>query len=1156
MTLNTLRAPVVRIVAAVGFLLLATQALAFGNWENGDAVYHSVCTNCHNADPTMSSGGGAYPPPAGSSVTHLQTEINANMGSPYTTPYKTASNATINTTVSDVAAYLNNLSYPTSTANSAGFDFGSLATNATSTMSFRITNTGRGPLTVTSVTISDNTNFSVNGSNCTSAAIPATGTNYCTILVTFRPQSAATFTGRSVTVNHNALGGSTVVGNFRGVGTTPSPSFSRSPSTLTFSSRLGQTDGGTVTISNLAGASANLVITSLTFSRSEFTRSGTCVIGGSGLAAGGSCTVNITYTPSALGAQNATLTIGHNDTGSPANVTLNATGTQSLISPTAASLPFSNVQQGNARLLTQSVTNTGTTTLNFTSPLPSSPAALSGANASDFSVSGCASPVFAGLSCTLNITFTPSGLGARAATLTVNSDATNGPLVVSLTGNGVVLPEPTVTSPASDFPDTVINQVSAQTRTITVNNPRMNAIVYSVAAIPDFAIAAESCPTRNVPGGGACTLTISFRPLIGAGEGRRTGSYAFTFTGTGGNPAPDPGSASVAGNALLPLQQSAPSINAAAVVGSPTTSSVVLTNRASTSITLGTLVYSGAAAGDYSLAATNGCTAGLVLAPSTNCTLVTRFNPATAGTRNATLTITHNAAASPQTVQLLGTATPAPQGRIELSAAAFAFADTQLASTSALTVTAHNGGDLALNFSAFTIAGAHAGDFSRAGTCAVGIALPINADCTVVVTFGPTALGTRAAMLSIASDASNGTAVLALTGVGVPIPAPQVSLTPATVDFGTQTIGGLYPSRRVRLVNSGTADLAVASIAVSGAGFANASAAACPAVLVPAAACDIDIAFAPSAAAAFTGTVTVTSNAAGSPHGTALSGAGSAAAIPVVTYVPMVSTLDFGSVSAGSLSAIQTVTIQNQGPGGVTLTVLNAIGPDAASFSVVGGTCSLASPLFEGASCTVDIRFAPGSAGSKTASVQVASTGSFPPVLTLTGVGLAGPNPSFAVSETALAFSQTRVGSESLPATVRLTSSGSGVVTVTAMTVTGPYAVASTTCPALPFTLAAGNECTIAVSFKPNGEGTSAGTLRITTDAAPATREIALSGSGEAQADVTDGGGCTIGDGTSPLDPTLWLTVLAAIAWLWRRERVQPRRQARHGRAARGKVAP
>jgi hypothetical protein len=265
----------------------------------------------------------------------------------------------------------------------------------------------------------------------------------------------------------------------------------------------------------------------------------------------------------------------------------------------------------------------------------------------------------------------------------------------------------------------------------------------------------------------------------------------------------------------------------------------------------------------------------------------------------------------------------------------------------------------------------------------------------------------------------------------------------------------------------------------------------------------------------------------------------------VLVYSPAVATLDFGSVSAGSVSAVQSATVLNQGPGGATLTLLNAVGPDASSFSVVGGTCAIGAALFEGATCTISIQFAPGSSGTKTASVQIASTGSFPPVLALTGVGLAGPNPSLSLSTAAVAFDATKVGSQSLPSTVRLTSSGSGVVTVSAIAVSGTYGIDGTTCPAVPFSLPAGTECTVSVSFRPTDKGTAAGMLSITSDAAPALREVALSGSGEATAD-TSSGGCTIGDGRTPADPLLWTMVLIAAAWLLARraQRLRARRAA------------
>jgi hypothetical protein len=119
---------------------------------------------------------------------------------------------------------------------------------------------------------------------------------------------------------------------------------------------------------------------------------------------------------------------------------------------------------------------------------------------------------------------------------------------------------------------------------------------------------------------------------------------------------------------------------------------------------------------------------------------------------------------------------------------------------------------------------------------------------------------------------------------------------------------------------------------------------------------------------------------------------------------------------------------------------------------------------------------------------------------------------------------------------------------VTALEVTGNYAIHGTTCPALPFTLPAGTDCTVTVSFRPAGEGASAGMLRVTSESDPAVREVPLSGSGEAAADVS-GGGCSIGSGTSLLDPTLWLMgLLAACTLAWRRV---PRRTTRRTTATR-----
>ena len=87
------------------------------------------------------------------------------------------------------------------------------------------------------------------------------------------------------------------------------------------------------------------------------------------------------------------------------------------------------------------------------------------------------------------------------------------------------------------------------------------------------------------------------------------------------------------------------------------------------------------------------------------------------------------------------------------------------------------------------------------------------------------------------------------------------------------------------------------------------------------------------------------------------------------------------------------------------------------------------------------------------------------------------------------------------------------------------------------------------VTFLPQAEGSAAGQLQVTTDASPASREVALSGNGAAKADLSSGG-CSIASGDAATDPTLWLLVLLALAALLyrRRARATQRRSEQTGR--------
>lgn len=649
------------------------------------------------------------------------------------------------------------------------------------------------------------------------------------------------------------------------------------------------------------------------------------------------------------------------------------------------------------------------------------------------------------------------------------------------------------------------------------------------------------------------TWTLGARPagsaasLAGATSSRPTlvpdvaGSYGVSLVVSDGKLASVAAGVTVtANNPPAVFTQSATSLAPSTQLTLSTTVSAVLGNGGGVPLTLGTPAFSGVAAGDYAFAASNSCTAGRVIPPGGSCTLVIGFAPTALGSRISSLSIPHDATGSPASITLNGTATPAPQGRIALSALSLTFPATQVATSTSQTLTLQNSGDALLAFSGFDLAGTAAADFTKGGSCSATAPLAIGANCTIGVSFQPTATGSRSATLTVRSDASNGTAVVTLGGTGTPVPAPAVSFSSATLDFGNQTVGGLYPARSVTLTNSGTAELASIAVTVAGTGFA-ATGPACPATLAAGAACTVSLTFTPGAAALdYTGTLRVSSNASGSPHAVVLAGRGTAAVVPSLAWSPVVARLDFGNVMAGSVSATQTAILVNNGPGGAILSLLNAVGPDGATFSVTAGTCVIGQVLFEGQNCSIDMRFAPGSAGTKTATVQVASSGNNPADLALMGTGLGGISPSLGLSAMALGFTAVRVGAQSLPTEITLKGTGSGVVTVTAMAVSGAYTLQSKSCPSLPFALPAGAECTVNVFFVPQAEGNAAGKLTLTTDGTPASQEVALTGTGEPAPDLSGGGGCSIARGDRTTDPTLWLLLIGAIAALVYRRRVRP----------------
>jgi hypothetical protein len=148
------------------------------------------------------------------------------------------------------------------------------------------------------------------------------------------------------------------------------------------------------------------------------------------------------------------------------------------------------------------------------------------------------STLAAGKSCTIPVTFTPSALGTRTATLTVTHSASTSPQSVALTGNGIA--PVTISRPSLTFSSLLVGSTSPAEIVTLLNHLNTDLAITSVAATGDFAVASNTCGSSVGPAG-RCTIGVTFTPTaLGSREGILTISYnAFgspslvTLTGTG-----------------------------------------------------------------------------------------------------------------------------------------------------------------------------------------------------------------------------------------------------------------------------------------------------------------------------------------------------------------------------------------------------------------------------------------------------------------------------------------------------------------------------------------------------------------------------------------------------------------------------------------------
>jgi hypothetical protein len=226
-----------------------------------------------------------------------------------------------------------------------------------------------------------------------------------------------------------------------GTATTPSPLVCLSTGTsINFSNQLiGTTSTAqSVTITNCG--SIPLTVSNVTFSgtaSNDFSVSQACT--SVPIAAGDTCTLQVTFTPSRSGTRQATLVISHNAAGSPTTVTVHGVG----VAPAPSiCLSSSSINFGSLVVTSTSTVQSLTITNCGTAPLVISGVTITAGNAGDFIIVSdpCTrGSIPTGSTCVVGLEFAPSDGGARSATLSItSSNNVPAPQLVTLSGTGAL----------------------------------------------------------------------------------------------------------------------------------------------------------------------------------------------------------------------------------------------------------------------------------------------------------------------------------------------------------------------------------------------------------------------------------------------------------------------------------------------------------------------------------------------------------------------------------------------------------------------------------------------------------------------------------------------------------------------------------------------
>lgn len=378
---------------------------------------------------------------------------------------------------------------------------------------------------------------------------------------------------------------------------------------------------------------------------------------------------------------------------------------------------------------------------------------------------------------------------------------------------------------------------TSQPKKVEVSNTGEGEVeIQGVAATGDFDQTSDCVGTLAV--GAACTVSVTFTPTA---VGTRTGELQINtdvFT--------EPRVASLSGTGLenapaAVLSPSSLDFGAQVLDTASDPNTVTLSNDGSADLEITDVVLDG----PFSLD-TNGC--GAIVAPGASCSLGVVFSPTTLGPAEGSLVVDGNLSGALPSVALSGEGAE-PEPEAVLSPVDVDFGPQEVDTDSApVAITLTNDGTADLTIGGFTVDAPFGFD---TGDC--GATLPVGGTCTFQVTFSPVAEGVSSGTLVLNSDAPGAPPEVGLAGEGTAVAVASPEWSVGNIDFGEQPVGETSEPIRLKLFNTGDAELGIPGFTVNGP-FVYEDVD-CGAALAAGSSCSLDVSFEPVEPGAATGSL-------------------------------------------------------------------------------------------------------------------------------------------------------------------------------------------------------------------------------------------------------------------------------------------------------------